>query len=459
MSSSIKNWLFRAGSAAAVGTITLVGFVGAQNVDLALYRVKQDSTTTLVLGAVEMLRPLSRDRCAYQVELRVTDQNQVPLFNEAWKEERGCPADSPRTLATYETVRLGLVPGSYVFTARMYPAGKTDDVKQKSVTVASLTKGARASDLILAREVGVIDSLNNARWTIRHDGVGMVATNDVKIAAENPKLAFYFEVYPRGREPVTGKAFGTVRDLEGKQLARMDLATINGTGNRSRVAGSVSVGGLAPGAYSLDVLIELADTTLIRSGKFVMAAPIIVARGGGSGYFASLSADELKQMFDPLVVWLENKQQRDLYSSLDETGRRAFLARYFGPNGPTKDLSNPLDLYLDRVRKVNERFTVRTGRVSEGWQTERGRIYLTRGEPSKQLKRPFQPGDAPPYEIWSYDIGNQYVYLFVDESRFGHYRLLFTTDPREVSMPDWQNRVGPSAVEDLRQQFNIRTQE
>ena len=90
------------------------------------------------------------------------------------------------------------------------------------------------------------------------------------------------------------------------------------------------------------------------------------------------------------------------------------------------------------------------------WQTDRGRIYMLRGAPGKQLKRPFQP-DAPPYEIWSYDIGQQYVYLFVDQSRFGNYRLMFSTDPREATLPDWQNRVGVAAIEDLRTQFNIRT--
>jgi GWxTD domain-containing protein len=456
---SMKRWIHRAGGVIAAGTVLLTASATAQNVDLILHRMKQDSNTTLVLGTLEMSRPLGRDLpCAYVVEMRVVDQNRTSLLNEAWREERSCPGVQLRTAVTYETLRLGVVPGRYEVTAAMYPEGKAAEKKQKVVTVESLPRGARSSDLILAREVGVIDSTNNARWNVRYDGVGLITSSTVRIAPESPKLAFYLEVYPKASEAMTGKVVGTVRDAEGRQLAQMDLATISGTGTRKRVAGAAAVAGLPPGSYSLDATVQLEDTSFTRTAKFTMDAPAAVAEATATaGYFGRISAEELKQ-FDALVIWMESKEQRELFRSLGETGRREFLARYFGPNGPTGDSNNRLDLFLERSKRINEKFTERTGRnPTPAWQTDRGRIYMMRGEPAKQLNRPFQPGDAPPYEIWSYDIGQQYVYLFADQSRFGNYRLIFTTDPREPTLPDWQNRVGPSAVDDLRTQFNIRT--
>jgi GWxTD domain-containing protein len=293
---------------------------------------------------------------------------------------------------------------------------------------------------------------------MRYDGIGIVTDAQTRIAAEAPKLAFYLEVYARGSAPLTGKLVGTVLDAQGKTMARMDLANINSTGARARLAGSVSVAGLSPGQYSLDARIELADTAFTRSAKFVMDAPATVAAGASatSPYFASLSDAELAQLFDPLVVWLQTRQERNLYSGLTPTGRRQFLARYFGTSGPTGNPDSRLDMYLERVKRVNERFTERTGRLTQGWQTDRGRVYLLRGDPANQIKRPFAPNDAPPYEIWSYNIGQQFVYVFIDESRLGHYRMVFSTDPGEVSLPDWQNRVGPSVIDDLRTQFNIK---
>jgi hypothetical protein len=64
--------------------------------------------------------------------------------------------------------------------------------------------------------------------------------------------------------------------------------------------------------------------------------------------------------------------------------------------------------------------------------------------------------DTRPYEIWFYNIGSGYVYLFADESGFGHYRLLYTTDPSMVTLPDWARRVGPAAVSELSAYYGIR---
>ena len=364
-----------------------------------------------------------------------------------------------QTIVTYETVRFATAPGSYEVAVALSPDAKPDDVKRKSIAVQTLPANARASDLIVANEIGVVDSANSARWTIKHDGIGIRTGAETRIAPDAPKLAFYLEVYPRAAEAFTGKAVGIVRDADNKELARLDLATINGKAPRARLAGAIPVAGLPPGAYTLEANIQLADTTFSRTASFVMDAPIVVVANRAaaeSSYFNSLTAEQLKSQFDPLVVWLETKQQRDLFTRLDETGRRQFLIRYFGPGGPSGSKENRLNVFLERVKQVNERYKERTGSRTEGWQTDRGRIYLLRGEPQNQLKRPFAPNDAPPYEIWVYNLGQQYVYLFTDESRFGHYRLVYTTDPLEVSLSDWTERVGQAAIEDLKQ-FGIRT--
>jgi GWxTD domain-containing protein len=448
----------RAGRVLA-GTLISAAPAAAQKIDIAVFRMKQEAAT-LVLGTLEVQRPIGGAApCQYQLEMRVTDARRTPLLNEQWKEERGCPAASTQTIVTYEAVRFAAVPGRYEVAVGLNPAGKPDEVKRKSIAVETLPANARASDLIVANEIGVVDSANSARWTIKHDGIGIRTGAETRIASDAPKLAFYLEVYPRGVEAITGKAVGIVRDADNKELARLDLAAINGKAPRARLAGSIPVAGLAPGAYTLEANVQLADTTLSRTATFVMEAPVVVVAerpSTESNYFNSLSPEQLKSLFDPLVVWLQTKQQRDLYMRLDETGRRQFLIKYFGPDGPNGSKENRLDVFLERVRQVNEKYKERTGSRTEGWQTDRGRIYLLRGEPQNQLKRPFAPNDAPPYEIWVFNLGQQYVYLFSDDSRFGHYRLVFSTDPLEISLSDWQDRIGQAALDDLKQ-FGVKT--
>src|SRR5262245_31444949 len=253
---------FRFGSrvlgAVAITTLVSGAAARAQSVDVAVYRMKQDSAT-LVLGALEVQRPLGGARpCPYRVQLRVTDPKQTALLNEQWREERGCPSSAARTIGTFETLRFAAAPGRYDITVSMHPDGKPEETHRKSIALETLPRDARASDLIVAREIGVVDSTNQSRWTIRHDGVGMLAERELRLAPETAKLAFYLEVYPRRNEPFSGKLIGNVIDADGKSIARMDLAAINGTGARTRLAGAVSVAGLAPGSYRLEAIAQLA---------------------------------------------------------------------------------------------------------------------------------------------------------------------------------------------------------
>lgn len=446
-------------SALVVAATSVAAPAVAQSASIALYRMKQDSAT-LFLGALAIERPVGPGRiCIYNVTLDVTQQRGPALMSEKWREERSCTGSLPRSVKTYETLRFGAAPGRYEISAAMAPEGRPTDAKRTALAIESLPANARASDLVLAREIAVVDSTNQNRWTVRHDGIGIAAEPGAHIAAESPRVAFYLEVYGKTDQALAGTLSGEVLDSEGKSMARMDLARINGKGPRTRLAGAVVVAGLAPGPYTLQATVNLADTSFTRSATFTMDAPVVVAQASSSAaYFNALSKEDLALLFDPLAVWLDSKEQRDLYKDLNETGRRQFLVRYFGEAAPGGDPDSRLNTYLARVKHVNDQYTERTGRKTFGWQTDRGRIYLLRGEPANQLKRPFAPNDVKPYEIWAYNVGNQYVYVFVDETRFGAYRLVFSTDPREVSTPDWQNRVGPAVIEELRSQFGIRIQ-
>src|SRR5690606_29723824 len=123
----------------------------------------------------------------------------------------------------------------------------------------------------------------------------------------------------------------------------------------------------------------------------------------------------------------------------------------FGRTGPTPDdgEESALDAYLTRAQTVTQRFGERAGRgMQDAWRTDRGRIFLLRGQPSQLVTRP-SPTRGSPYELWHYAGGQSYVYLFADETQMGHFRLIYTNDPAEQSIPGWERQVGPQAIEDL----------
>jgi hypothetical protein len=76
-----------------------------------------------------------------------------------------------------------------------------------------------------------------------------------------------------------------------------------------------------------------------------------------------------------------------------------------------------MDEYYLRVEYANENFS--TNR--DGWETDRGRIYVLYGEPTDIERHPFEI-NSKPYEVWYYDHLNR-RFVFVDYTGFGDYEL------------------------------------
>jgi GWxTD domain-containing protein len=322
--------------------------------------------------------------------------------------------------------------------------------------VQSLTSDAVASDLILAREVALVDTTQSGSWTIRRGGVGIQASSQLVVQPSDPMLAYYLELYPKEHMPLTGTVFGVVKRRDGRELARFQLQTLERLNEPWPVAGAVPVAGLPPGAYTFEAHVQLPDTLVVRSHPFFMGAATAVAAGSGRGWFWTLSDEQLSEMFDPVVVWL-TPAEANLFTTLPPDARREFLSRQFGRSGPSPDdgEESALDAYLARAQTVRQRYAERAGRGSlDAWQSDRGRIYLLRGAPTNLVTRP-SPQTGPPYEVWHYAGAQGFVYLFGDETLMGHFRLIYTNDPAEQTMPDWERRVGSEAIEDL-QRTGIR---
>lgn len=77
--------------------------------------------------------------------------------------------------------------------------------------------------------------------------------------------------------------------------------------------------------------------------------------------------------------------------------------------------------YYRRVDESMRRYSTQSG--SDGYKTDRGRIFILYGAPT-HVERSLQPG-SPPREVWTYDnIKRRFV--FVDRSKTGNYLLMET---------------------------------
>ncbi len=138
---------------------------------------------------------------------------------------------------------------------------------------------------------------------------------------------------------------------------------------------------------------------------------------------------------------LLNQEEAELFSRLDEEGQVFYYDSYWNAR------PGEHNGYLEKNRVVASRFSA-LGK--EGWETDRGRVYLIYGEPDEIEADPFSTGQAP-YEIWSYYSNEQEGFVFADLMGNGDYLQIFSTVEGEISYPNWQgmlqnvNRTGGGA--------------
>jgi GWxTD domain-containing protein len=82
------------------------------------------------------------------------------------------------------------------------------------------------------------------------------------------------------------------------------------------------------------------------------------------------------------------------------------------------DVNDVMESFYGRVQYANEHF--RTNH--EGWDTDRGHIYILYGEPTDIERHPFEAGSYP-YEVWYYSSLAK-RFMFVDYTGFGDYNLV-----------------------------------
>lgn len=443
-------------SATGVWFLAAAAFFAPQGAPLSvtLYRSWYPPDLTVVNGLFRVDGAMlgTGPGCAYHARLTVVDSAGTRLVNNEW--DGHCPAAVNGVgTGALETFQFAVRPATYTVEVTVTAAGGGAKKLTSKVPLQSMRAEAVASDLILAKRAGWVDSTSNVQWTITKGNLGIAAASEAVAEQENPTMAYYVELYPRGRT-VSGSLTGTILRSDGRELAKLPLQKFDGVTEARPLAGNMSLAGLAPGDYTLEARLDLGDTVVVRRHAFRMEGPAFgqpAASPGvdSDGYFASLTERQLAELFDPVIGTLRRQNDRDLYQNLNADGKRRFLRQYFGVAGPAGagDPPNALDMYLTRAGAVNDQFAGRGG--EPGWRTDRGRIYLTRGEPQSRVARPMPSSGASPFEIWQYTVAPNYAYVFLDEVRSGAYRLIWTNDPNEVSLPDWDKRLGEEVLQEM----------
>ncbi|MCK5490010.1 MAG: GWxTD domain-containing protein [Gemmatimonadetes bacterium] len=418
----------------------------------------------------------------YRFELTVFDASGSPLFRDGWEREisdRAAAYVGADGSYLFEYFRFGVRPGEYEVELAAYPIDAPDLGTRLRVPLAGFADRPPASDLFLAGGVEPIaEGGGGGSWSITHGGFGIGAAPRTVVLPDDPNLYYYLELYSGDAETGRARITAEVVDKGGRRLYQTPPTSVDLSDQSMPFTGSLSLEGLPPGEYELALAVEVDGVAFTRrAAEFRMLDRQSVKVAGESEggyeleYFFSLSDQELEDTFGGVAV-LVTESERQIYEALPPDAKRRYLAAFFRAwnSDPLKPGNTFLEEYLERIGTIRARYDESIGRQERApWTTDRGRLYLRLGEPQERVVN-YNPSDLgtpqgvigaggfagqPPYEIWQYhDTG--FVYLFIEQDRFGAWRLIYTTDVDMISLADWYNRVGPEALRDLQTNFGLQ---
>jgi len=121
------------------------------------------------------------------------------------------------------------------------------------------------------------------------------------------------------------------------------------------------------------------------------------------------------------LIYIANPDEIDhMEDGKDEEEKSKRFLEYWKSKDPSpgNDENEVFQEYFGRVNFANEQFS----HYREGWQTDRGMVFIILGPPNNVDRHPFEY-DSKPYEIWEYYEINR-SFTFLDETGFGDYRLI-----------------------------------
>lgn len=422
------------------------------SIRLRVARFWRGEGRTLLEGVVGL--PVARE--TRTVALTVRDSVGTVLHNETMTDSAHAQAAALAAVNAESTNMLELVlqPGSYQLTVQREEAGRSDSA---SASVKAFASAPVLSDVVVSANMRLLgESEQPAAVEMQRGRYAIERGVRVTILPSEPRLWYYLELYRQNADTVAQLEFRIVP--QGKDSALVRVTRNVAVGARGTVdAAALVVEGLPPGDYTLAVVARTGKREERRTAEFTMgsfeteptviAPPVAVPAAGASEsalydqYFAPAvrSDAEIKQIVEAMTVAAPGVQVPTETMSMTADALRRYLARYWArlpdPVSATPN-HEMVEEYAQRVQHVERHFKER-GR--SGVRTDRGKIYLKLGPPDVSQQLPTAARRA--VEVWKYTRRRSLKFAFLDRTGFQDFVLVYTTDPQERSLPDWQEQV------------------
>lgn len=368
--------------------------------------------------------------------------------------------------------RFYAVPGMVRIQLTLTDGNRPDQkfVFKDSVAV-SLPQNAFLSDIQLLDTTLPLSAPN----IFEKNGRLQIPKNDNFIPETRKSISYYAEVYQPSAVllPLVAKTFITYKSGGGPVhgLLKVDTLALQQV---SPLQGVLPTTKLASGNYLLNVLLQDMQQQTIASKHFFFqvanknpeqdvavtmdtatvakssAAPVNIVDLSKT-FVSKYTPPQIRailKMVKPIAEPQERNAIDEFLRSPDDLYSRYFIINFWKARNPTNPEASWKE-YSDKVKEVNKFFA--SGSTG-GYETDRGKTWLTLGKPNERVMVGNETG-ALPYEIWVYDYlpkaTGKSLFLFYSAGfMVNDFQLLHSTVSGYTRNPNWRSILYPAGMID-----------
>lgn len=251
-------------------------------------------------------------------------------------------------------------------------------------------------------------------------------------------VSFYHEVYnlSPGANPGAFDVRYTLLSEDGVPVGVPVDHRFKKGGESAVLIDSLSTDGLSAGRYLLQVQArDLDNRARTERRALVLLQP-------EQGAEEALTEDQKKSLsYYRHIRWVAEEKDYKMYQSLEGLeAKDKFLKSFWKRLDPTPEtvVNERLIEHIRRMRYADNNFS--GSHKQEGYDTDKGRVYVKYGPPTDREYRSAVE-NVKPSEIWTYQTQGTYEFIFRDRRGLGIYELVHSNYPGEFYNPDWQNEI------------------
>jgi len=428
--------------------------------------LRQTQVKAFVQIPYAMLAPTdgAGGQLTYQVTVKVRDSTGLELVQNAWSGH--APAAAHQSGASsLEILDFALAPGLYRLEVAVVDSLSGRRLAS-DLALEGFRGGTDVSDLLLTPGIRPVETQDTLPMPgeIRKGNLLITGTAELILTPLRSKVHYLLETY--NAEADTARVAVVVHDSSNQAIVSTSASSAALPAGGGVLTGTVDLAGLPAGDYRLSTKLTMKGGSVERSAPFTMAGlSETIAKEAqrrqadrltDQGYFAGMTQEELDRAQAPLSIIATSGELSVYNDKLSVAAKQRFLTEFWNKRDPTPGTpqNEEREQFYSAIAYANRSFREGGRGTTEGWRTDRGKVYAKTGVPDEVFRRQ-QQGYAPPYEVWRYSKGKGRYYIFADRSGVGGFTLLSSNDLQQVGDPNWQRILGVQALEDIARVLNL----